>query len=337
VGFRAYPLLVWASYKERGILGLSSVDNALAFLFPGQGSQSVGMLSGLADRFSEIRTSFADASEVLGYDLWELAEHGPEEQLNSTEYTQPAMLAAGVAVWRVWCANSDTRPGWMAGHSLGEYCALVCAGALSFDTAVRLVAERARLMQAAVPPEAGAMAALLGLEDEQVVACCKEASTRGEIVSAANFNAPGQVVIAGSRAGVERAMALAKSAGARRAVLLAVSVPSHCPLMAPAAEQYESVLASAAIQSPEIGVIHNVDVAMHPAPDVIRAALKEQLSAPVRWSESIRFMFQQGVNRFVECGPGRVLAGLNRRIVPSAKTEPVFDSDSLASALELTK
>jgi [acyl-carrier-protein] S-malonyltransferase len=314
---------------------MNRVDNGLAFIFPGQGSQSVGMLSGLAETHPEVRSTFRTASEVLGYDLWELVRNGPEEQLNQTRYTQPAMLAAGVAAWRVWCGMTEVRPGWMAGHSLGEYTALVCAGALGFEDGLRLVSERARLMQEAVPPDVGAMAAILGLSDEQTVNVCGRASTEAETVTAANFNAPGQVVIAGDRSAVMRAIELAKAEGAKRAVLLPVSVPSHCPLMKPAAEQFAAILEATAIGTPAIGVVHNVDVAMHPAPEVIRAALRRQLYGSVRWADSILFMSQQGANRFIECGPGRVLAGLNKRIVPDAKTETIFDSNSLAKALEL--
>jgi [acyl-carrier-protein] S-malonyltransferase len=316
---------------------MSVVDNGLAFIFPGQGSQSVGMLAGLAEAHPEVEATFRTASEVLGYDLWDLVQSGPEERLNSTEFTQPAMLAAGVAAWRVWCAATAVRPGWMAGHSLGEYTALVCAGALAFEDGLRLVAERARLMQAAVPPDAGAMAAVLGLGDEQVVAVCKRASTDEAIVTAANFNAPGQVVIAGDRAAVVRAIDLAKEEGAKRAVLLPVSVPSHCPLMKPAAEKFETILEATPMESPAIGVVHNVDVAMHPAPEVIRAALQKQLYGSVRWADSVLFISQQGADRFVECGPGRVLAGLNKRIASDLKTEALFDSPSLAKALVLVQ
>jgi [acyl-carrier-protein] S-malonyltransferase len=313
------------------------MDNGLVFIFPGQGSQSVGMLSGLAEVFPEVESTFRAASEVVGYDLWELTQKGPEERLNSTQYTQPAMLVAGVAAWRVWCGKSQVRPGWMAGHSLGEYTALVCSGALSFEDGLRLVAERAKLMQAAVPSDLGAMAAVLGLNDEQVVALCQQASTERQIVTAANFNAPGQVVIAGDRQAVARAIDIAKAMGAKRAVLLPVSVPSHCPLMKLAAERFKSVLDSIVLDSPSIRVVHNVDIAMHAAPDVIRAVLQQQLYKSVRWADSILFMTQQGADRFVECGPGRVLAGLNKRIVPRAKTEAVFDTVSLNKALELVQ
>ena len=316
---------------------MSVVDNGLAFIFPGQGSQSVGMLAELSETHPEVEATFRTASETLGYDLWELVKQGPEERLNSTEFTQPAMLAAGVAAWRVWCGNTEVRPGLMAGHSLGEYTALVCADALAFEDGLKLVQERARLMQGAVPPEVGAMAAVLGLNDEQVVAVSRQASSDQEIVAAANFNAPGQVVVAGDRAAVERAIALAKEAGAKRAVLLPVSVPSHCPLMQTAADQFMPILEATPMESPAIGVIHNVDVALHPAPEVIRAALRKQLYGSVRWADSVLFMAQQGIERFVECGPGRVLAGLNKRIVPDARTEAIFDTTSLAKALVLAQ
>lgn len=316
---------------------MSRVDNGLAFLFPGQGSQSVGMLAGLVAVHPEVEATFRAASGVLGYDLWDVVLNGPEESLNSTRFTQPAMLAAGVAAWRVWCASSEVRPGWMAGHSLGEYTALVCAGALGFEDGLKLVSERAKLMQEAVPPDVGAMAAILGLNDEQVVAVCADASTESEIVTAANFNAPGQVVIAGDKAAVERAITQAKAVGAKRAVLLPVSVPSHCPLMRDAADKFKAVIESVPMESPGVGVVHNVDVAMHPAPEVIRAVLQKQLYGSVRWADSILFMSQQGVDRFVECGPGRVLAGLNKRIVAGVKTEAIFDPGSLAKTLELVQ
>lgn len=314
---------------------MAIVDNGLAFIFPGQGSQAVGMLSGLAATHPEVEATFRAASEVLGYDLWDLVRNGPAEQLNSTEFTQPALLAAGVAAWRVWCDSTDVRPGWMAGHSLGEYTALVCAEALSFEHGLRLVAERARLMQAAVPADVGAMAAILGMSDAEIVGVCGSASTETETVVAANFNAPGQVVIAGHKPAVDRAIILAKQNGAKRAVLLPVSVPSHSPLMRGAADEFAAVLDATPMESPVTGVVHNVDVAMHPAPEVIRAALQKQLYGSVRWAESVTFIAQQGADRFVECGPGKVLAGLNKRIVSDVKTEAIFDDSSLAKALEL--
>jgi [acyl-carrier-protein] S-malonyltransferase len=314
-----------------------NTDNGLALIFPGQGSQSVGMMAELAAEHPEVEQTFREASEALGYDLWRLAAEGPAERLNLTEHTQPAMLAAGVAAFRVWSKVSGVAPGWMAGHSLGEYSALVCAGAIRFEDAVRLVAERARLMQGAVAPGVGAMAAILGLEDSQVVAVCAAASIDGEAVTPANFNAPGQVVIAGHAVAVARAVEAAKAEGAKKSVLLPVSVPSHCPLMAGAAEQFRAALAAVAINEFSVPVIHNFDVASHMAAEVVRAALENQLHSPVRWSDSIRFLYDQGVRRFVECGPGKVLAALNKRIVKDARTEALFNPDSLNKALELVK
>lgn len=308
----------------------------LAFVFPGQGSQSLGMLADLAVSYPEVRQTFERASDVLGKDLWSIVADGPEDQLNQTHNTQPAMLAAGVAVWEVWCKQSSIRPAWAAGHSLGEYTALVCAEAIAFEDAIQLVAERGRLMQEAVPAGVGAMAAILGLEDHQVVAACIEAGRRelNEEVSAANFNSPGQVVIAGHAAAVDRAIVAAKEAGAKRAVLLPVSVPSHCALMHSAADKLDHLLQNTAIEMPKLTLIHNVDIAAHTAPEVIRNALKEQLSQPVRWSDSIRFMHDQGVTTFVECGPGKVLVGLNKRIVKEARHFSIYDTASLNEVLE---
>lgn len=316
---------------------MSTIDDGLAFIFPGQGSQSVGMLQELAAEHPEVEQTFASASEVLGYDLWRLTSEGPAEKLNLTEYTQPAMLAAGVSAWRVWNTRCEVMQGWMAGHSLGEYTALVCAGAMSFEDGIALVAERARLMQQAVPPNTGAMAAILGLDDPKVVALCSALSIAEETVAPANFNAPGQIVIAGHATAVARAVEAAKAEGAKRAVLLPVSVPSHCRLMLGAAEKFESALAQVKIGTPSVPVVHNVDVAIHPAPDVIRSVLKQQLYSSVRWSDCVRFMYEQGVRRFVECGPGKVLSSLNKRIVPEAKVEAIFDTHSLNKALELVR
>ena len=305
----------------------------LAFVFPGQGSQSVGMLSVLADSYPEVKQCFERASDALGINLWSLVANGPEQELNQTHNTQPAMLAAGFAVWEVWCKHSELRPAWMAGHSLGEYTALVCSGALSFEDGIKLVAARGQLMQEAVPVGVGAMAAILGLEDHQVVKVCADVAGN-EVVSAVNFNAPGQVVIAGNAAAVERAMAAAKEAGAKRAVLLPVSVPSHCALMESAAEKLYVQLQNTSIDTPKMTLIHNVDVAAHSAPEVIRNALKEQLYKPVRWVDSIRFMHDQGVNSFVECGPGKVLIGLNKRIAKDAEHLTIYDPETLNQVLE---
>ena len=312
---------------------MSQQINTLAFVFPGQGSQSLGMLSALAETYPVVKQTFEQASDVLALDLWKLVQEGPVEELNQTHNTQPVMLAAGYAVWRLWSQQSSIRPGWAAGHSLGEYTALVCSGALSFESGIRLVAERGRLMQEAVPAGQGAMAAVLGLEDNIVVKVCQDAA-EGDIVAPVNYNAPGQVVIAGIKAAVERAMVLAKEAGAKRTVLLPVSVPSHCALMEPAAEKLEAFLQEITIGTPELTLIHNADVGSHSAPEVIRNVLREQLFKPVRWVDGIKFMADQGVGAFVECGPGKVLIGLNKRIAKAADHLSIFDPESLNQALE---
>ena len=305
-------------------------------VFPGQGSQSVGMLKELAAAFAGVEQTFAEASEALGEDLWAIVQDGPAEKLNSTEITQPAMLAAGIAVWRVWQAQGGPQPAVMAGHSLGEYSALVAAGSLAFDHAVRLVAERGRLMQEAVPAGTGAMAAILGLDDEAVIQVCADAAD-GEVVEAVNFNSPGQVVVAGHKSAVERAVALASERGAKRAVMLPVSVPSHCALMKPAAERLAEILEDIPVQAPTIPVINNVDVEMPTDPDAIRDALVRQLDHPVRWVETIRRMQAEGVDTLIESGPGKVLVGLNKRIERRMPALPVYDPDTLAAALEAVK
>jgi [acyl-carrier-protein] S-malonyltransferase len=305
--------------------------SSLAVVFPGQGSQSVGMLSDLAGT-PQVADTFAQASEVLGYDLWQLVQDGPVEELNQTSRTQPAMLAAGVAVWRAWQARGGAQPVVMAGHSLGEYTALVCAGALQFSDAVALVAERGRCMQSAVPEGAGAMAAILGLDDAAVAGVC-ETAAQGEVVSPVNYNSPGQVVIAGHAAAVERATLLAKEAGAKRAVLLPVSVPSHCSLMTSAATEFAARLAQVEISSPHIPVIQNVDALAHADPASIRENLGRQLYSPVQWVRSVQAMGARGVTRIIEAGPGKVLAGLCKRIDKSIDTVAVHDTASLDSAL----
>jgi [acyl-carrier-protein] S-malonyltransferase len=309
-----------------------NVDETLAIVFPGQGSQSIGMLSELAESEPLIKETFTQASDVLGYNLWQLTQDGPEEELNRTDKTQPAMLAAGVAVWRAWQHAGAATPGVMAGHSLGEYTALVCAGALEFTDAVSLVEERGRCMQSAVPAGVGAMAAILGLEDATVVDVCERAA-EGEVVSPVNFNSPGQVVIAGNAAAVQRAMGLAKEAGAKRALPLAVSVPSHCSLMQPAAEQFAERLVQTVINTPSIAVMQNVDAKLHDQPGMIRENLKKQLYCPVQWVLSVQNLGARGVTRIVEAGPGKVLAGLCKRIDKSIANAAVYDPDSLAAAL----
>jgi [acyl-carrier-protein] S-malonyltransferase len=305
-------------------------------VFPGQGSQSVGMLNELASAYPQVSEAFEGASDVLGYDLWELVQNGPEEQLNQTDRTQPAMLAAGVAVWRVWQERAGAQPSILAGHSLGEYTALVCAGALEYTDAIELVAERGRCMQHAVPPGMGAMAAILGLEDDAVAAVCAEAAA-GEIVSPVNFNSPGQVVIAGHAAAVERAVAAATAAGARRAVTLPVSVPSHCALMEPAAEQFAARLAESNISPPRIPVIQNVDAQPHSDPATIRGNLTRQLYSPVQWVRSVRTMRARGITRIVEAGPGKVLVSLNKRIDKGISGECVLDPATLDAALAVNQ
>lgn len=306
----------------------------LALVFPGQGSQSVGMLNALAAAHPQVGEVFAEASDALGFDLWQLVSSGPEDQLNLTLNTQPAMLAAGVATYRVWQAQGGPTPTWLAGHSLGEYSALVCAGALAFSDAIQLVRERARFMQEAVPAGQGAMAAVLGLDDAAVEAVCAAVSNADSRVTPANFNAPGQVVIAGHAAAVAEAVSTAKAAGAKRAVLLPVSVPSHCPLMQPAAERLAEQLAQTAVNVPQMTVIHNADVASHASADAVRDALARQLFQPVRWVESVQAIHAQGATQIIECGPGKVLLGLNKRIAASAHHASLFDPASLATALE---
>lgn len=302
-----------------------------AFLFPGQGSQSVGMMAGFADR-PVVRETFLEASDVLGQDLWALVSEGPAEELNKTVNTQPAMLVAGVAVYRVWREAGGPEPAMMAGHSLGEYTALTAAGALSFADALPLVRVRAQAMQEAVAEGVGAMAAILGLEDDPVRAVCAEAA-QGDVLEAVNFNCPGQVVIAGHRAAVERGMELAKARGAKRAVLLPVSVPSHCALMAPAAETLARHLEGVTVRQPAIPVVQNADVAAFATPEAIKAALVRQLYQPVRWVETVRHMAAQGIAAMAECGPGKVLAGLSKRIAPEVTCAALNDTAAVEAFL----
>lgn len=304
----------------------------LAFVFPGQGSQSVGMMHAYG-AVATVRDTLAEASDALGFDLAGMMADGPAEALNQTVNTQPAMLAAGVAVYRTWLGQGGAAPAVMAGHSLGEYTALTCAGALDFADALRLVRVRAEAMQSAVPEGVGAMAAVLGLDDEAVRVVCAEAAA-GEVLEAVNFNAPGQVVIAGNKAAVERGCALAKAKGAKRALPLPVSVPSHCALMKPAAEKLLAAMAAIEIKAPAVPVIHNADVAAHADPGAIMAALARQLYSPVRWVESMQAFAAQGVTRIAECGPGKVLSGLNKRILADVPTVALADAATLAEALK---
>ena len=306
-----------------------------AMVFPGQGSQTVGMLAELAGDYRIVQETFKQASEVLGYDLWQLVQEGPAEELNKTWQTQPALLTASVAVYRVWQQKyPELKPEVMAGHSLGEYSALVCAGVLDFQDAVKLVELRGKLMQQAVPEGTGAMYAIIGLDNDAIISACKQAE-QGEVVSAVNFNSPGQVVIAGAKAAVERAAALCKEAGAKRALPLAVSVPSHCALMKPAADQLSVSLESITLKAPVVAVLNNVDVKAETDAVAIRNALVRQLYSPVRWTETVEKMAQNGVEVLVEVGPGKVLNGLTKRIVDSLQAVSVNDVKSLDSIEEV--
>lgn len=302
-------------------------------VFPGQGSQSVTMLADLAASFPTVSETFQEASDVLGFDLWKMTQQGSADALNLTHNTQPAMLAAGIAVWRIWCKQGGAQPTLLAGHSLGEYSALVAADSLGFSDAVKLVAERGRLMQEAVPEGAGAMAAILGLDDDRVCELCAEAA-ESEVVEAVNFNSPGQVVVAGNKSAVERMVVLAKAGGAKRALPLPVSVPSHCALMKPAAEKLAACLAEVEINPPAIPVIHNVTVGSATDTDKIRKLLAQQLHSPVRWAETIQAMTDNETKCIVETGPGKVLAGLCKRIDRTINGLAVFDPASLEKALE---
>nr|WP_278987613.1 ACP S-malonyltransferase [Plesiomonas shigelloides] len=303
-----------------------------AMVFPGQGSQSVGMLADLAQQFPIVEQTFAEASAVLGYDLWALVQQGPAEELNKTWQTQPALLTASVAIWRVWQEKNGAMPVVMAGHSLGEYSALVCAGVMDFKDAVRLVELRGKLMQEAVPEGTGAMAAIIGLDNDSIAKACAE-SAEGQVVAPVNFNSPGQVVIAGNKEAVERAGAACKAAGAKRALPLPVSVPSHCGLMKPAADKLAVALQEITFNAPRIPVINNVDVAAESDADAIRSALVRQLYSPVRWTETVESMSAQGVAHLQEMGPGKVLTGLTKRIVDSMTAVAVNDVASLTAAL----
>ncbi|KKZ15636.1 malonyl CoA-ACP transacylase [Serratia marcescens] len=304
-----------------------------AFVFPGQGSQAVGMLAELAAQFPIVEETFGEASSALGYDLWQLVQQGPAEELNKTWQTQPALLAASVAIFRVWQQQGGKAPALMAGHSLGEYSALVCAGVLDFKAAIRLVELRGKLMQEAVPEGTGAMYAIIGLDNDAIAKACEE-SAQGQVVSPVNFNSPGQVVIAGNKEAVERAGAACKAAGAKRALPLPVSVPSHCALMKPAADKLAMALQDITFNAPQVPVVNNVDVRTENDPEAIRSALVRQLYSPVRWTESVEFIAAQGVTSLLEVGPGKVLTGLTKRIVDTLTAAAVNDTASLSAALE---
>lgn len=305
----------------------------IAVVFPGQGSQGLGMLAELAAAYPLVEETFAEASSVLGYDLWQLVQQGPAEELNKTWQTQPALLAASVAIWRVWQQQHGAAPVLMAGHSLGEYSALVCAGVLDFKQAINLVELRGRLMQEAVPEGTGAMSAIIGLDSDAIAKACEE-SAQDQIVSPVNFNSPGQVVIAGNEEAVERAGIACKAAGAKRVLPLPVSVPSHCALMKPAADKMAIALEQVTFSQPQYPVVNNVDVRVETSPEAIRSALVRQLYSPVRWTESVEYMAAQGVEQLLEVGPGKVLTGLTKRIVDTLTGVAVNDPASLSAALE---
>jgi len=309
------------------------VNSTLGFVFPGQGSQSVGMLTDIADEFPIVETTFAEASSVLGYDLWKLVQKGPAEELDKTVHTQPALLAAAYSIWRILTDETSLKPALLAGHSLGEYVALVCANAISFSDGIRIVAARGRFMQEAAPVGVGGLAAIIGLEDAAVQDLCQQSIMDDEILSPANFNCPGQVVIAGHLKAVERALVLAKAQGAKLVKLLPVSVSSHCALMLPAAEKLAVLLESVSISNPVIPVISNVDVLAYATPVAIRDGVVRQLFMPVRWVETIQFFAAKGITDIVECGPGKVLNGLNKRIVRDMQLTNTADLASLQALL----
>jgi [acyl-carrier-protein] S-malonyltransferase len=310
------------------------MSQSFAFVFPGQGSQHVGMLAELAAENPIIQNTYSEASAVLGYDLWDLVQNGPEADLNQTDRTQPALLVSGVALWRLWLEKGGAKPSMMAGHSLGEYTALVCAGAIGFADAVNLVKLRGEYMQQAVPAGTGAMAAILGLADDAIYASCQQAE-QGQVVSPVNYNCPGQVVIAGEKDAVERAITACKEAGAKRAIPLPVSVPSHCSLMKPAADKLAHALASITISMPEIPVVQNVAASLSENVEQLAANLLAQLYSPVLWTNSVQAMVDQGIDTTIECGPGKVLSGLNKKIHKPLVVKAMNDPAGLDVALAL--
>ncbi len=308
------------------------MKNTLAFVFPGQGSQKPGMLADVASQFPVVTETFAQASEVLGYDLWDLAQNGQQEDMSLTERTQPLLLTASVALWRVWHQRNGASPSMMAGHSLGEWSALVCSGVSGFGDAVDLVRCRGAYMQEAVPAGVGAMAAIIGLEDDAIVEVCQSAA-EGEVVVPVNFNSPGQVVIAGHAAAVERAVEGCKAAGAKRALPLPVSAPFHTPLMKPAADKLAQQIETTVFNTPKIPIVHNVDASVESDPAAIKQKMIEQIYQPVLWVACVHALVQNGINTTVECGPGKVLSGLNKRIERSVNTLAIEDPAGLEKAL----
>ncbi len=306
----------------------------IAVVFPGQGSQSVGMLNDLAPHYPEIKQTFNIASSVLGYDLWQLIAQGPADQLNQTVYTQPALLTASYAIWQILLARTQLAPTWLAGHSLGEYTALVCSEALSFPVAVKLVAARGQYMQEAVAQDIGAMGAIIGLPDDVIVEICAVNCFAGEVLSPANFNSIGQTVIAGHKVAVQRALQAAKVAGAKLTILLPISVPSHCSLMAPAALALAKQLQDIAFQTPKIPVLNNHAVTVYQSADAIVRGLTQQLVSPVRWVETIEKLTQEGVDTVIECGPGKILTGLNKRINQSLCLLTTTNSDAIGEVIK---
>lgn len=304
----------------------------LAFVFPGQGSQKIGMLTELAEQYAVVKNTFAEASEILGYDLWSLVQTGTQEEINLTERTQPLLLTASVAIWRVWNEKQGAQPVLLAGHSLGEWSALVCAGIVDFKAAVKIVQLRGKYMQEAVPAGQGAMAAIIGLDDAAIIKACKEAA-QGEIVSAVNFNSPGQVVIAGSAAAVERAGVLCKEAGAKRALPLPVSAPFHTEMMRPAADRLAELVNSTPFLVPKIPVVHNVTAGTESNPEKIKALMIEQIYSPVRWVDCVNTIVAAGISTTVECGPGKVLSGLNKRIAGDLNTLSIEKPDEVTAVL----
>ena len=308
------------------------VSAHLAFVFPGQGSQKIGMLAELAAIYDVVEKTFAQASEVLGYDLWDLLQSGESDAINMTECTQPLLLTSSVAIWRVWQQNEGLEPAFMAGHSLGEWSALVCAGVVDFADAVRIVQQRGKFMQEAVPAGQGAMAAIIGLADDKIIEVCAEAA-EGECVAAVNFNSPGQVVIAGTVAAVERAMALCKEAGAKRTLPLPVSAPFHTEMMRPAADRLAGKIATTIFYAPKIPIVHNVSAAVELEPEAIKALMIEQIYRPVLWTDCVKALAGKGVTKLVECGPGKVLSGLAKRIDRSLAAYPAETPEALEKAL----